>query len=197
MLKSKLVACFLLLAVASPAAAQQVITYKCSRCGGFHTKVVNSPAPTTTASRVVSKPVVSEPAAAPVQARTPASSAGSTSTSATVVSGTRVVAGSQAQAPRPRWNFHNANRWRRQIDPRAQAWAQEEADRLARRAYSGYLQNGHPGGNNPYASVTGTGTTFPGASLIHTCEGSDGMTLVAEAAAVSHDGRIYGVRSWR
>jgi hypothetical protein len=96
-----------------------------------------------------------------------------------------------------RWRFDKANNWLRRIDPRAQAWAQQEANRLAQRGYRGYLQNGHPGGNNPYASVTGTGTTFPGDDLIHTCEGDPGMTLVAEAAAVSHDGRIYGVRSWR
>jgi hypothetical protein len=148
--------------------------------------------------RVVAKPAVPSVQDANATAGTVTSPVAVQSSSATVAGQAATTAVYETPAVvRQRWNFHNANRWRRQIDPRAQAWAQEEANRLARRAYSGYLQNGHPGGNNPHASVTGTGTTFPGATLIHTCEGSNGMTLVAEAAAVSHDGRIYGVRSWR
>ena len=120
-----------------------------------------------------------------------------TSPSSVVTASSTSFPSSSPRANSARWRFENANKWARRIDPNAQAWAQQEANRLAQRGYSGYLQNGHPGGNNPYGSVTGTGTTFPGAKLIHTCEGSSGMTLVAEAAAVSRDGRIYGVRSWR
>ena len=177
-------------AMCSSATAQQTITYKCSSCGQYHTKVVSNATSGSSSANGVSSRVVAKPAMPAVSsAETQVASPVQTASSSTVPQAAKVV--------RQRWNFDKANNWPRRIDARAQAWAQEEANQLARRAYSGYLQNGHPGGNNPYARVTGTGTTFPGASLIHTCEGSSGMTLVAEAAAVSHDGRIYGVRSWR
>ncbi len=158
----------------------QAELYKCPSCGRYHER---------TASTTVNQPQISRV----VNSTTPVVQ---TASAVTVVPGTVPTTSMATSAPQ-RWRFHNAHKWSRRIEPNAQAWAQQEANRLAQRGYRGYLQNGHPGGNNPHASVTGTGTTFPGADLIHTCEGSNGMTLVAEAAAVSNDGRIYGVRSWR
>ncbi len=169
----------------------QTVRYQCSKCGRYHVRSTS-----TTAGVPASTAQVQTRAKVSVQPASAVSSKSSPSSAVQPASAARTLPQTKSTTTK-RWRFHNANKWTRRIDPRAQAWAQEEANRIAQRGYQGYLRNGHPGGNNPYGSVTGTGTTFPGADLIHTCEGDNGMTLVAEAAAVSWDGRIYGVRSWR
>jgi hypothetical protein len=190
----------------------QTVLYKCPSCGQYHQRAASTaaqpativqpaakPLSTATAQPAVTAAVATETKVPAANATQPASAVESTTTPAPAVqtaSATQVVPSTTRVSP-PRWRFHNATKWARRIDPNAQAWAQKEANLLASRGYQGYLRNGHPGGANPHATVTGTGTTFVGADLIHTCEGSNGMTLVAEAAAVSSDGRIYGVRSWR
>lgn len=188
------IAMLTLAALAGSNALAQTVQYKCDKCGRYHVRSVAAPAYQVVSSNATQ--TASEGAVVVASASVPTNNSVQPASAVQTLPQATVVPSGQVTSNR-RWRFDKANNWARRIDPRAQAWAQEEANRLARRGYQGYLQNGHPGGNNPYASVTGTGTTFPGADLIHTCEGSPGMTLVAEAAAVSHDGRIYGVRSWR
>jgi len=77
----------------------------------------------------------------------------------------------------------------------AQAWAEQEATTLATIGTSGYARSGgHPGGNNPHASFTGTG--YGTGSDVPTCTPRGPAALVADAVRCAN-GVCFRVRSWK
>ena len=77
----------------------------------------------------------------------------------------------------------------------AQAWAEQEASRLAALGTTGYARvGGHPGGNNPHASFTGTG--YGSGGDVPTCAPSGPAALVADAVRCV-GGVCFRVRSWQ
>lgn len=109
------------------------------------------------------------------------------------------------QRPRVVVTISDRFNYRRSIDRRLQARAQNESKLLAKRSFEENQRRwkrnpnlGHPIGVPP-GYIGGTGCSGPGGSgVIYTCEPDTNLTLVAEAVSKSPvDGTWYASRVWK